>query len=374
MSTGFPNPMSVSDDYLSTRQIEIDRHDRYSRKGAGLAMGVHGLFAVFGLLIGAPQLTLLQVVSVLVYGICLLVPRNLWLQTALTYLDLLGHSTLAGWIVGADAGFQYYSWILLPLVLTNVHRSVQSKIVRALLLTVTFVAIDAWLRSTQPLVTIDPVALASLRYFNIGCYLLALGIASYAHGNTAVMLQERLRAAAGTDALTGLMNRRRISERMKEEVPRARRSGNALSLMLLDIDRFKSINDEHGHAQGDLVIAGVADVLKSSVRSIDMVSRWGGEEFLILLPDTDVQAAADLAERVRRQVATRVRRHEGSEVSVTTTIGVTTLRPLESIEAAIHRADVALYTGKRAGRDRVVVGEGDLDDRNVPQRSQRAQR
>ncbi len=356
-------PVPVVSDLLATQQIELDRFDRYSRQGQLLAIGVHTLFAVFGLLMNAPQLTVLQVVSIVVYVVSLAIPRRrmIGLQASLVYLDLLGHSTLAGWIVGQEAGFQYYSWILLPLVFTNVHRTLRSKAIMAAFLTAAFVAIDWWLRQTQPLVQLDPMHLASLRYFNIGCYLLALGVSSYAYGKTARELEERLRSAAGTDSLTMLMNRRRMSERLVEEVARARRSGDALSLILLDIDRFKSINDDHGHAQGDRVIASVAEVLRTSVRRVDMVSRWGGEEFLILLPDTDVQAAAELAERIRRHVTARVRRHETSEVRVTLTSGVAALRPRESIEATIHRADVALYEGKRAGRDRVVVSEGDLE-------------
>ncbi len=360
MSTGTTRSAS---ELLTTQQFELARFDDYSRQGQLLAIAVHGLFAVFGLLMGAPQLTLLQLVSIAVYAVSFAIARRrmLWLQTSLVYLDLLVHSTLAGWIVGVEAGFQYYSWILLPLVFTNVHRTLRSKVITAALLSVVFVVIDLWLRHAQPLVAIEPAALAALRYFNIGCYLLALGMASYAHGKTARELQERLRSAAGTDSLTALMNRRRMSERLVEEVARARRKGDALSLMLLDIDRFKTINDEHGHAQGDRVIAHVADVLRTGVRQVDMVSRWGGEEFLILLPDTDVQAAAELAERIRRQVTLKVHRVEGVESRVTITAGIATLRPRESIEATIHRADVALYEGKRAGRDRVVVSEGDLD-------------
>jgi diguanylate cyclase (GGDEF)-like protein len=356
-------PALVAPDLLSTQQIELERFDRFSRQGQLLAIGIHALFAVFGLLMNAPQLTLLQVVSIVVYAVSLSIPRRrmIGLQTALVYLDLLGHSTLAGWIVGQEAGFQYYSWILLPLVFTNVHRTLRSKMIVASVLSVSFVAIDGWLRHTQPMVQLDPTHLAALRYFNIGCYLLALGVSSYAYGKTARELEERLRSAAGTDSLTMLMNRRRMSERLAEEVARARRSRNALSLILLDIDRFKAINDDHGHAQGDRVIASVADVLRASVRRVDMVSRWGGEEFLILLPDTDVQAAAELAERIRRHVTSKVRRHEGSEIRVTITAGVATLRPGESIEATIHRADVALYEGKRAGRDRIVVSDGDLE-------------
>ena len=128
---------------------------------------------------------------------------------------------------------------------------------------------------------------------------------------------------------------------------------------MLDIDRLKSINDEFGNVEGDRVISHVAEILRSGVRRVDMVARWGGEEFLVLLPDTDIQAAAELAERLRRQVTANVLRNLEQEARVTVTAGVAILRNRETIESTIHRADVALYQGKRGGRDRIVVAEGD---------------
>lgn len=351
-------------DLLSTQEIEIDQYYRYSRLSALLAIGVHMLFGVAGLVIGAPQLTILQVVSVAVYAASFLVHRSrsrrFWILILLVYLDLVVHSTLAGWIVGHAAGFQYYTWILLPLLFTNVNRTLRAKVVLSFVYVAMFMAIDAWLRHTTPLTHIDPLPLAAMRYFNMGCFFLALGVAAWAHSATIQQAEERLRSAAGTDALTRLMNRRRMAERITEEVARAQRSNAPLTVILLDIDRFKSINDDFGHIEGDRVISHVADVLRTGVRKVDMVARWGGEEFLVLLPDTDVQAAAELAERIRRKVAARVARHASTQECVTVTAGVATLRLRETIESTIHRADLALYQGKRSGRDRVVVADGDV--------------
>ena len=351
-------------DLLSTQEIEIDQYYRYSRLSTLLAMGVHALFGIAGLLIGAPQLTTLQIVSVAVYAASFLVHRSrsrrFWILILLVYLDLVVHSTVAGWIVGHAAGFQYYTWILLPLLFTNVNRSLRAKVVLSFVYVAMFMGIDVWLRQTAPLTHVEPIPLALMRYFNMGCFFLALGVAAWAHTATIRQAEDRLRSAAGTDALTRLMNRRRMTERMAEEVARANRSATPLSVILLDIDRFKSINDDFGHVEGDRVISHVADVLRTGVRKVDMVARWGGEEFLVLLPDTDVQAAAELAERVRRQVTARVLRHLEHDAYVTITAGVATLRIRETIESTIHRADVALYQGKRGGRDRVVVAEGDV--------------
>ncbi len=357
------SPTAGSLDLLSTQEIEIDQYYRYSRLSTLLAMGVHALFGIAGLLIGAPQLTTLQIVSVAVYAASFLVHRSrnrrFWILILLVYLDLVVHSTLAGWIVGHAGGFQYYTWILLPLLFTNVNRTLRAKVVLSFVYVAMFMGIDMWLRQTAPLTQIEPLPLALMRYFNMGCFFLALGVSAWAHTATIKQAEDRLRSAAGTDSLTRLMNRRHMTERMTEEIARASRSNTPLSVILLDIDRFKSINDDFGHVEGDRVISHVAEILRSGVRRVDMVARWGGEEFLVLLPDTDIQAAAELAERLRRQVTANVLRNLEQEARVTVTAGVAILRNRETIESTIHRADVALYQGKRGGRDRIVVAEGD---------------
>ncbi len=154
------------------------------------------------------------------------------------------------------------------------------------------------------------------------------------------------------DRLTGLFNRLRLDEVLKAEQARHRRTGAELSVVLLDLDDFKSVNDTHGHPAGDAVLVSVAGLLKAASRQLDVVGRWGGEEFLIVCRDTDLNGAAVLAEKLRSQLA----QHPLPPPLTghgTASFGVASLRDGEEIAQLLGRADAALYQAKRAGRNRV---------------------
>jgi diguanylate cyclase (GGDEF)-like protein/PAS domain S-box-containing protein len=168
-------------------------------------------------------------------------------------------------------------------------------------------------------------------------------------------VHQELERLAHTDPLTGLHNRRYFMQRLHQEVERVRRSGHALSVLLLDLDRFKSINDTHGHAIGDRVLQRVAEVLADGGRASDVAARLGGEEFALLLPETPIDGALRLAERLRRVVAEQLVRDGHREpVAVTTSVGVATLSPAApGADELLRQADMALYQAKRGGRNAV---------------------
>ncbi|MCK9988030.1 MAG: hypothetical protein AzoDbin1_04502 [Azoarcus sp.] len=161
---------------------------------------------------------------------------------------------------------------------------------------------------------------------------------------------KQLDQLAGTDMLTGAWNRRQFHEVVAQELERARRYRHPLALMLLDVDLFKGINDRHGHVKGDEVLRTVANRIRSTLRTSDSLTRWGGEEFLVLLPETDLANAAVLAERTRACIAAH--RMEGVG-GVTASFGVAELGDAESRDEWIARADAALYRAKQGGRNRV---------------------
>ncbi|MDE2368705.1 MAG: GGDEF domain-containing protein [Burkholderiales bacterium] len=174
-------------------------------------------------------------------------------------------------------------------------------------------------------------------------------------------LRSRLRASlqriamlASHDALTGLWNRRQIDLELEASIKQADRHGDALCVALVDIDHFKRINDRHGHAVGDEVLVLVADRLAASLRASDRVGRYGGEEFLLVLPATTMAQAAALAERLRGQLEA-LRALPAGEPAVTASIGVAAWRDDENVGALLRRADQALYRAKDAGRNRVVA-------------------
>ncbi|MDD5330297.1 MAG: DUF484 family protein [Sulfuricella sp.] len=175
---------------------------------------------------------------------------------------------------------------------------------------------------------------------------------------------ERLKHLGLTDPLTGVHNRRYFEQRLQEEVGRAQRQGYPLSCLFLDIDHFKRINDEHGHQTGDCVLREVAWRIKGQLRSIDVLGRYGGEEFAVLLIQTDSDSAFNVAERIRLGIAEqRFKSEENAAVAATISVGVATLRDgsrAHSIEALaqqlVAQADQALYRAKHGGRNRVVGG------------------
>jgi diguanylate cyclase (GGDEF)-like protein len=163
-------------------------------------------------------------------------------------------------------------------------------------------------------------------------------------------LQTALAELAAVDELTGCAVRRVLNQRMDEEIARSIRSRSPLSLLMVDVDQFKTINDTYGHVVGDHVLASIGSTLLNVGRAFDLVSRIGGDEFAVLLPDTDISDASKMAERVREQLATAV------EVPVTLSIGVSGLdRATPTAEHLLDNADFALYQVKRAGRDAVAV-------------------
>jgi diguanylate cyclase (GGDEF)-like protein len=177
-----------------------------------------------------------------------------------------------------------------------------------------------------------------------------------------VINHERLKYLGLTDPLTGVNNRRYIERRLREEIGRCRRQGNALSCMYIDIDHFKRINDQIGHQAGDEVLRGVAGRIKAELRLSDALGRFGGEEFVVLLIDAELPDAISVAERIRQSVAELpLLLSDGESIEVTVSIGVSALKPREdgqSIDAIaqgfVACADQALYQAKAGGRNQVV--------------------
>ena len=168
---------------------------------------------------------------------------------------------------------------------------------------------------------------------------------------------EKLAQAARVDHLTGLFNRRGFNEEAEAESFRAYRSGRQFSVILADVDHFKHVNDTYGHACGDHVLKRVAAILGARTRDVDRIARWGGEEFIILLPETDARGAAVLGEKLRDAIAENRFEYEGQRMGITMTFGIAEHRNGEALETCIARADTALYHGKERGRNKVMVGK-----------------
>jgi len=193
----------------------------------------------------------------------------------------------------------------------------------------------------------------SMIFFSLGALALpalTLGAVMMANAD----LVARARHAADHDHLTGARSRRAFFELAAREQARALRGGSPLSVLLFDVDHFKRINDTHGHATGDRVLADIVERTEAVVRGIDVVARLGGEEFAVLLPDTDADTALLVAERLRDGLERRPDAAAGIDAGYTVSIGTAALGPGESIEAMLSRADAALYAAKASGRNTVI--------------------
>lgn len=181
------------------------------------------------------------------------------------------------------------------------------------------------------------------------------------------LAENKLITMATRDFLTGLINRREMYRRMEEELQRARRNGTPFSVFMLDLDHFKKVNDVHGHSTGDLVLQSVAAEMQQAVRLYDLCGRYGGEEFLVALPDTDLAAAAATAERLRLAIANRIiALAGGATLQITASIGVASLEQSETIDQLISRADDAMYLAKQQGRNRVNIAAASKDAGKEP--------
>lgn len=167
--------------------------------------------------------------------------------------------------------------------------------------------------------------------------------------------EERLRDLATTDSLTGLGNRLRLDDAFDHLRARARREGMPLTALMLDLDHFKNVNDRHGHATGDRVLRALAELLRTRIRRSDLAFRLGGEEFLILLPDTRLDAARSLAEELRRSVEQHHVEVAGRPLQLSTSVGVAEMDPADGLDDLLAAADRRLYRAKELGRNRIIA-------------------
>ena len=172
--------------------------------------------------------------------------------------------------------------------------------------------------------------------------------------------QQRIAALATTDMLTGLPNRRGFDLLAGQALQEAQRELSPLSALLIDLDHFKQLNDTHGHLAGDQVLRGFAHSLQGNLRQSDIICRWGGEEFILLLKGTGSSTARQLAEKIRQQTEEQLFQFNGVNLRITTSIGLTELQGEDSLDRLIARADRALYRAKQSGRNRVCEDAGGL--------------
>jgi diguanylate cyclase (GGDEF)-like protein len=192
-------------------------------------------------------------------------------------------------------------------------------------------------------------------YFNMFVFIIITGIALLFTGMAITRYQSRLELMATSDNLTGMPNRQAFDVVVSTYLNDARRNQESLSMLMLDIDHFKSINDLHGHLAGDQVLKAVADCLRTNLREVDFLCRWGGEEFLMVLKNCDAAHAFQVSEKLRLAIEMLVIEYRKELLHVTVSLGVSQWKPEEPVDALIDRTDGLLFHAKSAGRNRSLV-------------------
>lgn len=317
-----------------------------------IAFGIHVVLFILFLLLQLPILAIANAASILAYVVCLkaIHAKRYGLSGLLMSAEIILHAVLASWILGWSSNFYFYLYCLVPIVAFSFQDRRRLRL--ALNLTILTVMVGGYvLRGRMGLDS--GVAPGLLELIGIVNVLGATGL--LLHGTALSVrftrsMQVSLFNTASRDSLTNLYTRRRITEGVRQL---GRQTTSAI--ILLDVDHFKQINDRLGHDRGDVILQRVAKVISASVRASDVASRWGGEEFLVLMPDTQELAAHGVAERILQGIREAAGKVEREEFVVTATLAVSEIRQGESFESALGRADQALYLGKQQGRNQVVL-------------------
>ncbi|ADX47463.1 diguanylate cyclase [Paracidovorax avenae ATCC 19860] len=323
-----------------------------------MAAAVDAAFIPLFLLLGSPLLTWINVASIAMYAAAyaLLGQRRNVAALSLIWLEVVGHSALGTWLVGWNSGFHYYLLMFIPAIVVGRGRR-RITPVMLLALFVFYIGMYELSRRYGAQAPLGDLGLSVTHAFNVAVvFAMAAYTARYYYGSV-LRAERRLEDQAATDPLTGLSNRRRLASLAQERIAQARQAGQPTAVVIADIDHFKRINDTHGHEAGDRVLVHVAELLARSSRARDLLARWGGEEFLVVMPTCALADAQALAERMRAAVADRPARHGALAIPASLSLGVAQLRSGESLEAAIARADGALYASKHAGRNRVTTAD-----------------
>lgn len=302
----------------------------------------------------SPILAWINIVSVILYACAYYAIHNnrQRLGVILICTEVFLHAALGIVLIGWESGFHYFLLMFIPGICISSRRKPALIALCMLFAFYTGLSLLQWI--IDPIQPINPFALNVVHVFNLSVVFVMFSYLSFYYLKTVRRAQNELQILATTDPLTALFNRRHMTYLADQEVKRTDRSNNCISVMLIDLDHFKNINDQFGHTVGDKVLIAAAKILNKEVRQQDLVARWGGEEFLIILPDSGGEDAKLSAERIRKAFQdydwlSILQKHE----RLTLSAGVCELGKTENLSTAIARADRALYKCKGLGRNRI---------------------
>lgn len=322
-------------------------------------------FILFGISIFLSQSKLglsLDAWSIAGIAICLIYPHVAFLRYLINeereteirhmQIDMALQGTLIAFICFTPA-------IALPYLIANSAANYalrgMKQVIQGLALAFVSALVVGILRGQHVVLQADPIELLGpFIYLTIVTHY--MGYLAYARGMSLIRRKQEAEETAQLDFLTGLNNRRSMFDQIKLNDTNPEAGNLDTTLIMADLDYFKQINDTHGHDHGDAVLVQVSGLIKNSLRGTDIVARWGGEEFLVLLPKTNIEQGITVAETIRETIANRPINYNGVEHRVTLTLGIASYSANSCFEETIQRADKALYKGKELGRNQVASG------------------
>jgi diguanylate cyclase (GGDEF)-like protein len=324
-----------------------------------LGISAHVLFIPLFIWLDVWPLVLFNMISIIAWVTGQRLNRQGQHYTAVLIIciEVILHAFLAVYFLGWDSGFHYYLVPMIMFIFFNHKQNAPTIIVEAILIFVFYIALYIYTHSVSYHVEIRTDVLMVLNFISIATNFTALGILGYYFRVASMTAEKKMEKLASTDQMTRLYNRRKMREVMETEKIRFSRSSAPFLLVLTDIDHFKKVNDSYGHDCGDYVLQQISKLMKKVLREQDTVCRWGGEEFLLMLPDTDYEGGMQAVEKLREAIASTQFSFAGNTFSVTMTFGVARFEENDHLDGCIKRADEALYRGKRAGRNQVVSAE-----------------
>jgi len=327
------------------------------RRVTVLAAATDVVFFLLFWAIGSPLLQWVNVASVALYGLAWRLSRDRLhpASIVLIWVEVLSHAALGSLIIGWGSGFHYFLMMFIPAIAVSTR---PQRAVPALFVLLAFhLGLERVCALIGPLQPVSPASLAVVHGLNLSIVFAMFTALTIAYVGLVRSAERRLEHMATRDPLTRLSNRRHFWLQAEQRVAQGT-AGGPMALVLVDVDHFKRINDTHGHAVGDEVLAGIAERLREACRDHDVVARWGGEEFLLLLTRTDLEGGRRAAERIRRSIAEQSLSAAQPALRVTVSVGVTDSLAAEPLGEGIARADRALYRSKQAGRNQVTAEPG----------------
>jgi diguanylate cyclase (GGDEF)-like protein len=324
----------------------------------------HFCFIPLFLWLDVHEMVVLNIYSSIVLALSVfLVQRRLFVPAFILGTgELIIHAILAVHFIGWGSGFHYFLIVLTPFIFFWPYWNIKTKIAASSFLMFLYVLLFYYSKNSIPVQSMTAWKLDLTTIVTAFTAFLVFAAVAFYYQVSVNQVEanllganKRLEELARTDPLTELHNRRIIEEKIGEENDRRETSSRNFSIIMSDIDYFKALNDTYGHQIGDLVLVSISKILKGASRTGDVVARWGGEEFLILLQDTGGAEAREVAERMRIAISQAPIYIDDNDIQITMTFGVAECSADTGISDCIARADKALYEGKAAGRNMVIL-------------------